>query len=355
MLTTRPINIGVVGAGDTTVSGHIPRFRAIDGVEVLGVVNRSRESSERVALLLDIPNVYDTWADLVDDPSIDAVCIGTWPYMHRPVVVAALESGKHVMTEARMAMSAEEARHMLAVSLRSPNLVAQVVPPNIIDAQVMAKIEALIRDGFCGDLVSADFALQHGFVDRSSPFTWRHDRDLSGYNVMMLGAWYEQLMRILGPATTVTAMTRVNVPLRRDSDSARSTSIPDHVEVLGQMAGGALLHMRISTVTGLAPPGELWVFGTEGTLRCVFDPSIDPDKGKSAWLWTGSRGDQELTEVEVPYDGSANVVEEREFIDAIRGLGPVRKTTFADGVRYMEFTEAVTHSAQTRRTVSLPL
>ncbi len=40
----------------------------------------------------------------------------------------ALEAGKHVLVEARMAMNAREALEMLAASRRSPHLVAQVVP-----------------------------------------------------------------------------------------------------------------------------------------------------------------------------------------------------------------------------------
>ena len=52
----------------------------------------------------------DTWADVIDDPiAVDAICIGTWPYMHRTLVLAALDAGKHVLTEARMAMNAAEA------------------------------------------------------------------------------------------------------------------------------------------------------------------------------------------------------------------------------------------------------
>jgi predicted dehydrogenase len=35
---------------------------------------------------------------------------------------------------------------------------------------------------------------------------------------------------------------------------------------------------------------------------------------------------------------------EAEFINAIRGLEPVTHTTFAEGVKYMEFTEAVARS-----------
>ena len=46
---------------------------------------------------------------------------------------------------------------------------------------------------------------------------------------------------------------------------------------------------------------------------------------------------------------------EKDFIDALRGVAPVRLTTFEDGVRYMEFTEAVFGSRETGRAIALPL
>ena len=58
--------------------------------------------------------MYDSWEELLEDESLDAVCIGTWPYMHRTLTTAALAAGKHVLCEARMAMSASEAHEMLA-------------------------------------------------------------------------------------------------------------------------------------------------------------------------------------------------------------------------------------------------
>ena len=46
---------------------------------------------------------------------------------------------------------------------------------------------------------------------------------------------------------------------------------------------------------------------------------------------------------------------EEEFISAIRGNEKVTYTSFEDGVRYMEFTEAVARSAQSGKMVRLPL
>ena len=94
------IKIGIIGAGENTRKFHIPNFQKLDGVEVVSVCNRSRESGQKVADEFTIQKVFSNWIDLVKDSDINAVCIGTWPYMHKTLVEAALNNGKHVMTEA---------------------------------------------------------------------------------------------------------------------------------------------------------------------------------------------------------------------------------------------------------------
>ena len=42
------------------------------------------------------------WSDIIEDPSLDAVVIGTPPYLHYTLVLAALAANKHVLTEARL-------------------------------------------------------------------------------------------------------------------------------------------------------------------------------------------------------------------------------------------------------------
>ena len=336
--------IGLIGAGRNTRRKHIPGFKAIEGVEIVGVANRRRGSAQAVADQFHIPRVYDSWLDLMGAPDVDAVCIGTWPYMHRTLVLAALERDKHVLTEARFAMNAREAHEMLDASRGKPHLVTQIVPSSL---KVERTVKELIAQGFLGDLLSVDLVAQNGFLDRDGPFTWRHDRDLCGYNAMLVGGWYESLVRWLGPVSSVMAVTRVIVPFRRDaSGNARPVGVPDLVEILCETPGGALVHMRLSEAVGLAPRNHIWLFGSEGTLH--FDGDTDR-------LCGGRRGDRGLSEIEIPPDKQVGWRVEEEFVNAIRGLERITHTTFEDGVRYMEFTEAVARSAQTHRAVFLPL
>ena len=341
------VRIGLIGAGANTTLMHIPGFKAIDGVEIVSVCNRSRASSQRIADEYDIPTVYENWGELTAAPDTDAVCVGTWPYMHRPMVLAALEHGKHVMTEARMAMDAAEAREMLAASLARPGLVTQVVP-SPLTLKVDQTIKDLISDGYLGDVLSVDLIIHGGdFIDRDGPFHWRHDRDLSGYNIMFMGILYEAMMRWVGPASSVSAVTRVHVPSRTDdAGNRRVISIPDHVEVLCEMASGPVAHMRFSAVTGLAPDDRVWLFGTEGTLRLDL---------ASMTLSGGRRGDEALSEIAIPPEREEAWRVEQEFVNAIRGIEKVTHTSFEDGVKYMEFTEAVTRSSRTGARVHLPL
>ena len=343
------IRIGIVGAGANTRLRHIPGFKAIDGVEVVSVCNRSRESGQRVADEFGIPKVYDRWTDLVAAEDTDAICIGTWPYLHCPVTLASLAAGKHVLTEARMAMNAAEARAMLEASRRRPDLVTQIVPTTLT-LPFDRTITDMIAAGYLGDILAVEVrGPGSAFVDKDGGMHWRHDRDLSGYNILNMGIRYESMMRWVGPAVSVMAMTSINVARRRNAEGfLQAVTVPDHVEVLCRMASGAQAHLSFSAVTGLARVQEAWLFGSEGTLH--LDGVSEP------WVLRGGRpGDKELTEIEVPADKQGGWRVEDEFINAIRGNELVKHTDFATGVKYMEFTEAVTRSAQSGKAVALPL
>ncbi len=345
-MANESVRIGLIGAGKNTRERHIPGFQGIQGVEIVAVANRSAESGRRVADQFNISQVYDTWQELLEDESIDAVCIGTWPYMHRTLTLAALDKNKHVLCEARMATNASEAHDMLNASRANPHLIAQIVP-SPMTFRVDDTIRNLVSSGYLGDLTAVQIQiLGPDFVDASGPMHWRHDRDLSGYNILSMGIWYEAMIRWVGRATKVMAMTRVNVPYRQDENGNRvAVTIPDHVDVLCQLANGAQAHMRFSTATGLSPGNEVWLYGTEGTLH--LDARLN--------LTGGKRGDTQLAEIAISPDKQYSWRVEEEFIGAIRGQEPVTHTPFDIGVHYMEWTEAVTRSAQSGRAISLPL
>jgi predicted dehydrogenase len=340
----KEIRIGIIGAGANTVAKHIPGLQAIAGCRIVSVCNRSRASSERVAQQHGIPTVYDTWSELVAADDTDAIVIGTWPYLHAPATIAALAAGKHVLCEARMARNAAEAYAMRDAAQARPQLVAQLVP-SPYTLGVDATIRRLIAEGYLGDLLAIRVRDGSAFIDRDAPLHWRQDFDLSGYNILSMGIWYEALLRWVGEATRVTAMGRTFTTMRRDASGAlRAVRVPEHVDIIAAMACGAQAHLQFSSVTGLGGPTEAWLFGSEGTLHF--------SGGK---LMGGRRSATALAPIDIPPHEVGGWRVEEEFVDAIRGVAPVTHTTFDTGVKYMEFTEAVGRSIATGAAAPLPL
>src|SRR5690349_17580563 len=101
MSQTNAVRIGFIGAGAIARSRHVPGLRAIPGVEFVAVAIRSRASSEAAAREFGIAHAAGDWREVLRRDDVDAVFIGTWPYTHREMSVAALEAGKHVFCQAR--------------------------------------------------------------------------------------------------------------------------------------------------------------------------------------------------------------------------------------------------------------
>jgi len=340
------IRVGIIGAGGIVGSTHIPGLRRMPGVEIVAVANRSLESSQRAADEFKIARAYADWEQLLGAKDIDAVLIGTWPYMHRDLTLAALDSGRHVLCQARMANNAAQAREMLAASQRHSNLVCQLVPTSG-SYRIDRALQSLLAGGAIGDVLSVEVQmLQRGFADFGGELDWRHDARFSGINVLNAGGTYESAMRWLGPGNRVMAKTRVQIPTRRDEQgTTRAATIPDHVEVLYELGNGAPVHMKFSETTGLSRGNDIWIFGSEGTIRVDHEQNI----------FLGSRSDKELTAHPNPPEAQARHRVEEEFINAIRGIEPVTLNTFDIGVKYMEWTEAIYRSAASGTVVNLPL
>jgi len=336
-MSDKSIRIGIVGAGANTRAKHIPLLQKIPGVDIVQVCNRSEASSRKVADEFGIPSIAAHWKELVANPEIDAVVIGTWPYLHAPITLAALDAGKHVLCEARMAMNAEEARRMLAASRAHPELVSMVVP-SPFTLKVDKTIKRLLDEDAIGQLLHVDVFACGSFFNPDRPMTWRDDRELSGLNTMGMGIAYEAMVRWTGHVKLpVQAQARIHGKQRVDSEGTlRDVRVPDHLNILGEFETGATLYMRVSQVTGVRPgPAGFVLYGENATLRL----------NEESTTLTLHYPDGREEAVEIPEEEAGEWRVEEEFINAICGREPVTRTPFDEGLRYMEFTESAARAA----------
>lgn len=347
-MTDGVLRIGVIGAGANTKTLHIPKLQNLEGVEVVAVANRTLLSAQKVCDELSIKRAVKDWRDIIGDKEIDAVVFGTWPYLHRTLILLALQAGKHVLTEARLTTNATEAREVLQASREQPHLVAQVVP-SPVTFKWDKTIQDIIACGKLGDLIHIEVESITGkFPDEDgSPLHWRQDERLSGRNIMSMGIFYEPLQRWVGDASSVTALARTVVKRRSDpaTGAPEAVHVPDHIDILCNFAIGAQGRITISTVLGSRQRSSFTIYGKTGTLH------LDVTASKLTLAQKG--GDAQEITVQPEDEYSWHV--EEEWINSIRSGAPVRRTDFTSGVRYMEFTEAVSLSLQQQRTIHLPL
>ena len=344
-MAVQQLRIGVIGAGANTRLRHIPGLQAIEGVEIAAVCNRTEGSGRRVADEFGILRVETDPEALFTDPAIDAICIGTWPYRHREYAVRALAAGKHVLTEARLAMDAAEARAMLVAAEARPDRVAQVVPAPL-DLRSWRTIRRIVGEGVLGDLREVHVTVLSGAaLDPATPVHWRERVEYSGVNVMTLGLYVEAVQRWLGPTAWVLADGETFVRSRIDAESGQSMpiAVPDSLGILARMANGARAVYRVGTLLHAAADANgVSIYGSRGTLHWRADDTMQ----------LALRGEEPRTlEPDPGTAGEWRV--EADFVDSIRLGTPVELTSFADGVRYMQFTEAVARSIRSGARVDL--
>jgi predicted dehydrogenase len=347
-MAAEKLRIGIIGAGGIVRSRHLPALRRIAGVEVVAVCNRSLESSEAVAREWSIPEVMTDWQALLAREDLQAVFIGTWPYTHAEMSIAALDAGKHVFCQARMARNLAEARAMLAAAERHPDQVAMLCNGMPNGAQGDALVRHLIRQGYLGELREVHLASFSGaYADPAAPLHWRQNFELQGYNTLSLGIKIEAIHRWVGFHRKVAAVIRIHTPERRDPATGAMVSvrIADSVAIAAELENGAAASYHFSSVSRTGLVERIDLIGTRGWL--AYDWNKDEVTGASGEA-------KEPRPIPVPSELRRDWTTEDDFVEAIRTSATV-EPSFADGVRYMEFTEAVYRSAERGAVIQLPL
>jgi len=254
--------------------------------------------------------------------------------MHAEITVAALKAGKHVLTEARMASSLGEARAMHAEAMAHPGLVAQVVPsPFTLD--IDSTVIGLLGSGTLGDVVEAFIDHSHGsFVDPDALMSWRQDQHYSGINMLTMGIYHEITQRWFPDPCRVDHVSGGIVQKERihwETGDIRQVMLPDYLHIIGRLERGTVLNYHFSGIEQGPGRNVIKLVGTKGSLRV--------DVASSSLYLSVENGTEQP--IVVPQEERRGWRVEADFIDSIRNGKPVTLTNFSDGLRYMEFTDAV--------------
>ena len=103
------MRVGIVGAGAIARRGHLPTYRAIPEIEVVGIADIDQSLAAKVAQEFKIPRYFSTAEELLEDDSIALIDICTPTKTHLEMVRMAAEKGKHILVEKPLAISLKDA------------------------------------------------------------------------------------------------------------------------------------------------------------------------------------------------------------------------------------------------------
>ena len=363
---------------------HVEQLRRI-GVQVRGVLGSSPERGAARADALGVPMAYPSLEAILDDPSVQVVHVTSPNHLHVPQARAILESGRHVVCEKPLAMTASESAELVALAA-STGLV-NAVNFNIRFYPLHQHVREFVAGGALGDV---RFVTGHYFQDwllLETDWNWRLDPSQGGSlrAVGDIGShWLDLLTFLTGqPITAVMADLATFLPQReqpkgpvetfsteRAGDTVqREMATEDAAAILLRFANGARGVVAVSQISA----------GRKNSLQW----EIDGSSGSAAWdsetpdhLWLGHReqpnelllrnpalmGDAGRAAATLPgghVEGFADTfgaLFRAIYADIVAGRPAERPpyATFADGHDEMLVGDAIAESARTGRWVDVP-
>ncbi len=115
---TKTVRVGVIGAGYWGPN-IVRNLYEVPGAEAVAVADLSEERLEAIRKRFPAVRVTTDYRELLDDPSIDAICIVTPVGTHRKLAEEAFAAGKHVFVEKPLALSVSDAEAIVRARERA--------------------------------------------------------------------------------------------------------------------------------------------------------------------------------------------------------------------------------------------
>ena len=268
----RKIRWGVLGAAKIAIEKVIPAMQRGQWSEVTAIASRDLEKARAAAAKLGIAKAYGSYEELLADEDIDAIYNPLPNHLHVPWTIKAAERGKHVLCEKPIALSADEARQLLAVRDRTGVKIQEAFMVRT-HPQWLA-VKDLVSSGRIGEVRAMLGAFSYTNRD---PANIRNRPELGGGALMDIGCYLVNTSRFIFGREPL----RVTGAIERDPDMGtdRLTSM-----LLDYGTG----HAVGTCSTQMVFYQHLQIFGTTGRIEMPIPFNAPPDRPTRIIVDTGA-------------------------------------------------------------------
>jgi predicted dehydrogenase len=270
-----PLRLGIVGAG--TLSHRVLRHLALPDVAtaatVVNVCDPAPGRAEATASEFGVSRWSLSLDELLEDPAVDAVTIGSPIGLHHEQGIAAIRSGRHVHFNKTMAVTCDQATELIDEAAAGG--VHLVASPGEMLRPHNQRVRELLAQGAIGDVCWAACGAALGTYhehepERSADPSWYFRVPGGGPLYDMTVYALHALTGILGDVRRVTAMSGVRIPERHFAGRTIAAEAHDNTLMLLDF-GDNVFALAYGTAAGILSEGTSWdpsgrYYGTAGAI-----------------------------------------------------------------------------------------
>jgi predicted dehydrogenase len=363
---------------------HLEAVRRTESVETVAIAGRNIEAAKKLSAGFAISKVTTDYAEILRDPTIDAVHICTPNAQHFPMAKDALMAGKHVLCEKPLATSVEEGQELVALAAKKG--LRNCVCHNLRYYPMVQQMRSLCAAGDLGEILVIQGTYSQDWLLYDTDWNWRVETKAGGPSRCMadIGShWFDMAEHVTGlRVTSLCADLQTFHPTRKQPRHSVETFAnkllgpEDYIEtpvdtedfgaVVFRMGGRTRGSMTASQVSAGRKNGlSIEIYGTKSSVAWNQER---PDE-----LWSGHRNDGNQIFIKDPsllkpaarafadlpgghsegYDDTFKQVFRRFYASIGSPNGPTEYPQFADGLRQLTILDAELKSNQGRKWVDV--
>jgi predicted dehydrogenase len=268
----KKLTFGIIGAG-MIGDRHIESLQASENVYIKSISARTSETVSKKCAKYNIEHGTVEYKEILDDPQIDAVVIATPPYLHKHIVIDALDADKHILLEKPMVTTLKDLEIVCNAVKSKPKCV--VVECSCRHSRLQPKFRVLkqmIDDGVLGEIYHIHHShLTRGtFIEYNPAGTWMLDKTMSGGGPFMDWGPYDLsfhlgLLNDQPELTSVQSFKRNGLKVFKDKSTKQD--IEEHGGAFLKFDTGLTYYYERGAGVHCEQNNETKIFGTKGCLR----------------------------------------------------------------------------------------
>jgi len=178
------IRWGIISTGNIA-NKFVKDLGLVEGGQAYAVASRSLDKAKAFAANYHMEKAYSSYQELMQDPKVDIIYIGTPHDSHADLTIQCLKAGKPVLCEKPLAVNKTQVQSIIDAANENKTFVMEAFWSRFNPS--IEKVYALIQEGALGDVnyLNVDFT----FLRNDSPESRLLNLDLAGGALLDMGVY----------------------------------------------------------------------------------------------------------------------------------------------------------------------